>query len=113
MKRNFITIQVLALITAGQVVTAGAEERVIIEALANKNSCFQCHGTDKNGVGPSFRNVAEKYKNDARARDTLIEIMKNGGKGNWTEISRGVPMPPYRSLSDEEIKRLVEWVLSH
>src|SRR5690242_18167548 len=105
MKRHGIAIQIIALliVMAGRAVTAAAEERLIIEALANRSGCFQCHGAEKNGVGPSFRKVAEKYKNDARARDALIETMKRGGKGNWTEISRGVPMPPYRSLSDEEI----------
>ena len=48
----------------------------------------------------------------ARARENLIETVKNGGKGNWSALSRGVPMPPFGGrLSDDQIERLVAWVL--
>jgi len=83
------------------------------EALAKKSGCFECHNVDKKLVGPAFHDVAAKYKNDAGARSALIEKVKKGGKGNWTEVSRGVPMPPHSGrLSDAEIHRLIDWVLS-
>jgi cytochrome c len=43
----------------------------------------------------------------------LIETVKNGGKGHWTEVTGGVPMPPFSPrLTDAEITRLVDWILS-
>lgn len=82
------------------------------EALARKSGCFECHGLDKRVVGPSFHEIAARYQGDASARAALIKTVKNGGKGNWTEISHEVPMPPYsKVLSEAEIKRLVDWVL--
>ncbi len=39
--------------------------------------------------------------------------MKKGGKGHWSDITNGVPMPPHgKRLSNDEIARLVDWVLS-
>jgi cytochrome c len=83
------------------------------QALAKKSGCFECHSIDKDETGPSYRNVAERYKDDNTARAKLVETVKRGGKGKWMKISQGMPMPPYSPrLSDAEIKRLVDWVLS-
>ena len=37
--------------------------------------------------------------------------MKKGGKGNWTEVTGGVPMPPFSPrVADEDIEKLVDFV---
>jgi cytochrome c len=90
-----------------------ASQALAPEALAKKSGCFKCHSVEKNIVGPAYRDVAERYKSDPKARSTLIEKVKKGGKGNWTEVSHEVPMPPYSGrLSAADIARLVDWVLS-
>jgi cytochrome c len=117
MKARWISIPAAALmiLSTRQVLTdeTPADEVLTGIALAQKNGCLQCHAVDKNGIGPAFHNIAAKYKEKPDARDTLINTVKKGGKGNWTDISRGVPMPPFsRSLSDAEIENLVDWVLN-
>jgi cytochrome c len=83
------------------------------EALAKKNGCTECHSVEKKLVGPAFRDIAAKYKDNDRARSALVEKVKKGGKGNWTEVTGGVPMPAHSPrLSDADIRRLVDWVLS-
>ena len=83
------------------------------EALATKSGCLECHSVDKKVTGPAFHDVAARYKNDPEARSKLIEKVKEGGKGNWTEVTRGVPMPSHKKLiSDADIARLVDWVLT-
>lgn len=107
MKRRWISIPVviLTIISTGP---ALAEE-----ALAKKSGCLECHSVEKKVIGPSYHDIAARYKNDPHARETLIQKVKNGGKGNWTNVTGGVPMPPYSPrLSDAEIMRLVEWLLS-
>jgi cytochrome c len=92
-----------------------AQERASLPPaeLAKAAGCLECHSVDNKGVGPAWADIAARYKGDPKARERLIEIVKNGGKGNWTRISRGVPMPPYSPrLSDEEISRLVNWIIS-
>ncbi len=45
-------------------------------------------------------------------RASLIRTVRLGGKGHWTTISKGAPMPPFGGrLEDEEIGRLVDWIL--
>src|ERR1700755_458660 len=83
------------------------------EALAREVGCFTCHSDNVKGRGPTFQEMAAKYKNDAGAKDALFDVIKNVGRGNWALASHGTPMPPYSaSLSDVQIKELVGWVLS-
>ena len=106
MKARWIGIPAaLMIVSAGQALAD--------EALARKSGCLECHSVEKKLIGPAYHEVAAKYKGDARARTALIEKVKKGGKGNWTEVTGGVLMPPFSPrLSDAEIQRLVDWVLS-
>jgi len=78
------------------------------EALAKKYNCLACHSVDKKVVGPAYKDVAAKYRNDKTAEAKLIEKVKKGGSGVWGQI----PMPPNTAVPDADVKKLVEWVLS-
>ena len=81
--------------------------------LAKKSGCMACHAVDKKVVGPAWKDVGAKYKGDTAARASLIAKVKAGGKGNWTEITGGVPMPPYSPrVADADIEKLVDFVLT-
>lgn len=80
--------------------------------LAKKSGCLACHSVEKKVVGPAWKDVSAKYKGDAGAKAALIEKVKKGGKGNWTEVTGGAPMPPYSPrVKDEDIAKLVDFVL--
>ncbi|MGE0372146.1 MAG: c-type cytochrome [Gammaproteobacteria bacterium] len=80
--------------------------------LAASSGCTACHAIDKKVVGPAWADVAKKYKGDAGAKDALVGKVKAGGKGNWTEVTGGVPMPPYSPrVSDADIATLVDFIL--
>jgi len=80
--------------------------------LAKKSGCLACHAVDKKVIGPAFKDVAQKYKGDAGAKANLVEKVKKGGKGNWTEVTGGVAMPPYSPrVADQDIEALVDYVL--
>ena len=78
------------------------------EALATKNGCMACHKVDTKLVGPSYKDVAAKYKGDKKAEAMLIDKVKKGGMGVWGPV----PMPPNAAVKDEDIKTLVKWVLA-
>lgn len=81
--------------------------------LAKKGGCLACHSVDKKVVGPAWKDVSARYQGDESARDNLIAKVKTGGKGNWTEVTGGVPMPPYSPrVADGDIEKLVDFVLS-
>jgi cytochrome c len=76
--------------------------------LAQKSGCTACHAVDKKLVGPAYKDVAAKYKGDAKAQAALEEKVKKGGVGVWGQV----PMPPNSSVADADVKKLVSWVLS-
>ena len=77
------------------------------EELAKKHACTACHAVDKKVVGPAFKEVAAKYKGNAKAEAMLVEKVKKGGVGVWGQV----PMPPNSSVPDADVKTLVKWVL--
>jgi cytochrome c5 len=77
-------------------------------AMMQKDGCAACHAVDKKIVGPSYQDVAAKYKSDKNAPAKLAQKVKTGGAGVWGQV----PMPPNAAVSDEDIKALVAWILT-
>ncbi|CAL8472450.1 c-type cytochrome [Caballeronia sp. S22] len=77
-------------------------------AIARSNACMGCHAIDRKLVGPSFQQVAEKYKGDPQASAKLEKKVKNGGAGVWGSI----PMPSHPRMNDADIKVVVAWILA-
>jgi len=114
MKVYLTTITLAFLVVFFVVKAQVASPSQLDEGLARKVGCFKCHvGSDaQKAIAPTFDAIASKYKNNLRSADTLFTVIKNGSKGNWTKISKGIPMPPYSGrLTDAQIKSLVAWVL--
>lgn len=81
--------------------------------LAQNSGCLACHSVDKKVVGPAWRDVAARYRNDPGAQTRLVAKVSEGGKGNWTDVTGGVGMPPYGSrVKAENIAQLVQFILS-
>ncbi len=76
--------------------------------IARSNACMGCHAVDRKLVGPSFQQIAGKYKGDAQAPAKLSKKVKDGGSGVWGAI----PMPSHPSMSDADIRSVVDWVLA-
>ena len=97
----------LAIIATAAMLLAG--QASASEALAQKSGCLACHGVDKKILGPSFKDVAAKYKGDKGAEAKLVAKVKAGGSGVWGPM----PMPANSpQVKDEDIKSIVHWVLS-
>lgn len=75
--------------------------------LALGNSCMGCHAIDRKMVGPSFQDIAKKYKGDATAEDKLVTKVIKGGAGVWGMV----PMPSHPGLSQADAHTIVQWVL--
>lgn len=75
--------------------------------LATKHTCLTCHQMDVKLVGPSYTQIAEKYKNDPDAIAKMVEQMTNGGSGKWGPV----PMLPFKGrVSEEEMTQLASWI---
>ncbi len=85
---------------------AGAAGTSAVMPLLQKNACIACHGMDSKMVGPSFRDIANKYKDRADAVNYLSGKIKAGGQGVWGNI----PMPA-QALTEAESARLAQWLV--
>jgi len=68
--------------------------------LADKAGCGKCHAVDTKKMGPSFKDVAAKFKGNATAQADITAKLKSG-KGH-----------PAVKASDDDLKTIVTWVLA-
>ncbi|MDM0023385.1 c-type cytochrome [Variovorax saccharolyticus] len=77
-------------------------------ALATSKNCMSCHAVDRKVLGPSFKDIAAKYKDTKGAADMLATKIMKGGAGVWGPV----PMPANNQVSEADAKKLAAWVLS-
>jgi cytochrome c len=73
-----------------------------------KSDCFTCHEMDQTTVGPSFRQVAQRYGPQKDAEGWLVQKIKNGGSGVWGQNS----MNPHPALSESEIRTMLKYIFT-
>ena len=101
LQKSFFLVLALIAISASSTSFANAD-------LAKAKNCMACHAVDKKLVGPSYKDVAAKYKDDKSAVDKLAVKIRAGGVGVWGQV----PMPANTQVSEAEAKTLASWVLS-
>ncbi len=79
------------------------------EKIATQAGCATCHASTKKVLGPSYREIAAKYKGQANAVALLSERIRKGSKGVWGPLPM-TPTPPDK-LNDADLKAVVTWVL--
>ncbi len=79
------------------------------ETLFKQSNCNMCHAAASASLGPSLKDIASKYGKSDTALSKLTAKVRNGGKGSFGTL----PMPATpKSVSDESIKTIVQWILS-
>ena len=75
----------------------------------NKGGCMACHTKDKKLVGPSFKDIAAKYKGQGDVQAKLFEKVRKGGSGVFGPI----PMSPNGpdKIDDASLKAAIETIL--
>ena len=78
------------------------------DAALTKSGCMACHAKDKKLVGPSFKDIAAKYKGqDVAAK--LFDKVRKGGSGVFGPI----PMSPNGAdkIADPDLKDAIAVIL--
>lgn len=73
----------------------------------SKALCFSCHAAKANLIGPSFEQVAVRYKNADGAVDRLTKKIIDGSTGTWGDLK----MPPHPDLEVRDVQEMVTWIL--
>jgi cytochrome c len=98
----------ISAVVAGALVLAAAPAWASPEEAMNKAGCMACHIKDKKLVGPSFKDIAAKYKGqDAVAK--LMEKVRKGGSGVYGPVPMA-PNPPDK-INDADLKAAIELIL--
>ena len=77
-------------------------------ALARSKNCMSCHAVERKVLGPAFKDVASRYKDNKDAPGFLATKIMKGGAGVWGPV----PMPANNQVSEADAKKLAAWVLS-
>ena len=107
-----LTIQTIDVMSwpakARQAPGEGKSEAANTEKLLADSDCRSCHAADRKVVGPSYSDIARRYAAQADAVDKLARSIRQGGSGNWGNVS----MTPHPDLKDEQLAQIVAWILS-
>ncbi len=87
---------------------AAAARFPVAQALIAQGNCKACHLVDGKLVGPSFTQIAAKYKDDPTAPEKLAKKIITGGNGSWGEVS----MPPNASIAENDASTILKYVLT-
>lgn len=74
----------------------------------SESDCLACHKEAEASIGPSFLAVAQRYQGVSGANSMLANKIITGGSGSWGEVS----MPAHSSMSESEVSKIVDWILS-
>jgi len=90
---------------------AQAADADAAQALARQNNCFRCHGVDKGKDGPSYREIAAKYKGKADAQQRLFTHLTTGEKAKFAD-GHEEEHKIIKSPDPAKTKNLIDWILS-
>ncbi len=78
------------------------------QALVQASDCLRCHGMDRRYVGPSFRQIADRYREQPDAANYLARKIREGSVGVW---GRTVT-PRHPQVNEAQSSDMARWLLS-
>jgi len=78
------------------------------EVMINEGDCRSCHSMNRESIGPTYREIAERYKNDKETINYLSNKIINGGKGAWGEVT----MSAHPDMNPTDAKKIAKYILS-
>lgn len=76
--------------------------------IINAHDCYHCHSINQKSVGPTFTQIAERYKGDAKAEELLAKKVISGGGGTWGPIA----MSAHPELSVDDARKMIGFILN-
>ena len=102
---DYITGMDESQLSAGHKVFSAVESG---KTLSLSLDCKACHKEQEASIGPSYYDIAEKYKKDADAISYLQNKIIKGGAGVWGEVA----MAAHPDLTQAETRMLSLYILS-
>ncbi|AHM61426.1 PKD domain-containing protein [Flammeovirgaceae bacterium 311] len=77
------------------------------KSLITKYNCVTCHRVDEPLIGPAFKEVAQKYRDEEKVFEILGSSITEGSAGKWGTTA----MPPHPMLTQTETRQIVDYIL--
>ncbi|MBT8306713.1 MAG: c-type cytochrome, partial [Maribacter sp.] len=81
---------------------------VMGKALTQAMDCKACHKEIGASIGPEYKAIAEKYKDNPKAMAYLQKKIVEGGTGVWGEVM----MPAHPNVTQEETRQITLYIQS-
>lgn len=78
------------------------------KTLISGSDCLSCHRVDVRSIGPSYLEVAAKYKGDPKGQEVIAQRIIKGSVGIWGEHA----MSAHPDLSEEDAAAMVRYIMS-
>lgn len=98
----------MTMIAQGHQTAAQASGNARGKILLDKSDCKTCHAIDRKVNGPSYQDIAARYRKNEFAVRTLTEKVIKGGSGVWGETV----MSAHPQLSEEDAAEILQWILA-
>jgi cytochrome c len=95
-------------IAQGHLSADAATKFIAGKKLMEASDCKSCHFIDKKSIGPMYKDVAAKYKDDPKAIDYLVDKIIKGGGGVWGDVN----MAAHPQLRKEDATEIVKYILN-
>ncbi len=99
--------KIVTMIAVSGLMVAGLAQAAEMPAVGQKK-CGACHAVDRKVVGPAFKDVSAKYKNDKNAAATIAAHITKGGAFGW---KLGNMPPRGMGASDADIATMSKFIV--
>jgi cytochrome c len=76
--------------------------------LIGKSDCKSCHMIDKKSVGPSYQDVAKKYRSNTSEQERIAKKIITGGSGVWGDHA----MSAHPQISEKDAVLMVKYIMT-
>jgi len=76
------------------------------ERIVRKYGCISCHGIKHKKMGPSFEDIAKRYKDG----NVIKKSIRQGSAERWPE-ARHAKMPAFKAMSQDELDIVTQWIM--
>lgn len=108
--RQTLTVAALASATLFSS-SAFAFDAAAADVTLRREGCFKCHAVDRKKDGPTYREVAERYKGKPDAEKRLITHITTGEKAKFAD-GHEEDHKIIKTKDMNEVKNAIQWILS-
>jgi cytochrome c len=108
---HLLTVAAAFAVALGASADATAVDAAAAQQLARQSNCLKCHAVDRKKEGPSYKDVAAKYKGKPDARATVFHHVTSGDKVKF-EDGHEEEHAVVKTKEKDKIDNLVDWILA-